>query len=666
MYRNKEPKVFDSADDLINEYHSLYGDNFKIDYQFFLKQLYAKNELMTNHQVDRFIKKMIKGKSRSLLTYGYYNNIDVLNVLTERHLLTEKQVTSIITCMIGFPPSFKWVDNLTLLGYKLLNKQRDKLIALGYKIGVDLILNKETSNIDELNSICSSKDFDLGKMETFLKKFKIVPQLSTIEILVNKINSNNNKDTDFHLAIEKMIEYGFPLSFAFVEKIFRKINLKLFANYIDKLFTEGHIKLLSDIDFMFKAYEVTNNFSPTVVILTNIDYMISLFLNKNIPLNGGDQYLKLLMTRIDKHEKDKKFDLKLMKKENELDYDNKMEEYKKNIDQYYYRIYTYDAKLVLNKYFDVAIKLIQASSNPLELLEHACLVSDRLIFDILIDKLNKFTEKCVSNVCSSGSSFMLQILLNMKALPTLECLKSIHCDNNIMFDLLLKNGLPINRDTIEISLTKGLYISNLQDYGYQPASELYEICYKHDRFPYQYISQLKTNSSLNMDIRLAIKENPLKETNTKGNKTSKEANLKITDDEIIQKIKDNNIIPDYMMYGHAVSSGKTKLVEYFEKEYGMKPNLDALILIENVTSRRNYLERIISCHNISQDIITTTAKIKSLDIANVKKENDANVKEEDAVNVNENAKKASGKKTKLLIKGKTKPKPKTKELVANN
>ena len=649
MYRNKnEPKVFDTTDDFINEYYSLYGDNFKLDSLAFFKQLHARNELMTNHQVDRFIKKMITGKSRSFLMYSCYRNIDVLNMLTERHLLTEKQVTSLITCMSGYtPPSFKWVDNLTLLGYKLPDKQRDKLIVLGYKMGVDLILNKETSNIDELNSICSSKDFDLVKMEAFLKKFKIVPQLSTIEILVSKINPHNSKDTDINLAIEKMIEYGFPLSFAFVEKIFRRINLKLFEGYIDKLFTEGHIKLLSDIDFMFKAHG-NNIFNSEVVIITNIDYMLSLFSNKNIPLTGADQYLKLLMTGIEKHTDDRQ--------------PKKMEESKKNIDQYYYKSAKCDAKLVLNKYFDVAVKLIQASSNPLELLEHACLVGDRLIFDILIDKLNKFTEKCVSNVCSSGSYDMLQILFNMKALPTLECLKSMQCDNNFIFDLLLKNGLPINKDTIEISLTKGLHISNLQDYGYQPARELYEICYKHNRFPREYISQLKTNPSLHMDIRLAINDNLVQyPTNTKGNKSSKEEKLNITEDEIIQKIKDNNIVPDYMMYSHAVSTEKTKLVEYFETEYNMKPNLSALILIDDVTSRRDYLERIISCHNISQDIITTTAKIKSLDVVNVKEE-----EEEAVVNVNENTKKASGRKTKLLVKAKTKPKSKSKELVENN
>lgn len=581
--KNKVIKEINSIDEILNTNYSLYGSNFLDDCDSFLTKLYSKDEILTSQQVDSLIRKMIKGRSRSLLNYYGYKNIAVLNKLTEKHMLTEKQVGSIISCIKNNTDSFKWIDNLIILGYQLADKQRDKLITLGYKAGIDLILKKGTSCIEELNSICSSVEFNLEKVETFLKKFNIIPAISTVEILIQKLSisatnyygsyaAQNKQKSDFEFVIKKLIEYKLPPCIEVIEKLYKFIDFYQIPQYIDKLFNTNFINDLSDIAFMF------DHQSHLLIPMGNIEYMLTKCEQYKIHLNP--KYLKPLMIGINKSAEPTGLYQSII-----------------NIKTYTHIKFIYDSQIILEPYYNIIDKFLQVSKgSELELLEHACYVSDRLVFDILINKSIEFTEKCVSNTCASHSINMLKILFNMKGLPNLDCVKSLTGNDNSnvqVFNLLLANGLPINIETIEVAFTKGLYISNLEDYGFKPDLDLYKICYKYNNFPNVYVIQLEKNSSIDMDIRLAI---------AGGLSTKK------TEEEIIDLIKTRNILPDYMMYGQAIINYKHKLVEYFENEWKMKPNLDALVLINDLSYRQQYLKRIIDCHNIKQDIITTFAE----------------------------------------------------------
>lgn len=590
MYgRNRDPNI-KSIDDILKKKYSIYGSQFSEDSELFFKNLYSKNELLTPKQTDSFIKIMIRGKSRSLLRFGGGKTIIALNRLTERHILTSGQVSLIINCIINYnDQSFKWVDNLILLGYQLSDLQRDKLIAIGYQAGIDLILNKETSTIDDLNGICNSIDFNLDKIDIFFKKFGIIPTLKTLDIVISKfcpelssVSYGESKfRQNFELAVKKLIEYKLVACVEVIHKIYKFIDLSSISDYIDQVFNSNPNKIydMSVIGFMF------NREAHSVIAISNVKYILSKC--KQYSINIDLIYLKQLMIAINKYNKD-----------NMGGYDQVFD-----IKKYTYVGYIFESQKVLEQYYSIINKFLEVSKDlDMELLEHASYISDRLVFDILINKINKFTDKCVSNACSSGSVDILNTLFNMKALPTLDCVKSLSSYNHIdIFNLLLKNGLPINTDTIEAAFIKNIYISNLEDYGYKPDLVLYEICHKYRIFPWVYILQLENNLSVQMDIRLAIKNYEKK---------------CLPDNQIIDLIKLRNIIPDLMMYTEAVISNKSDLVEYFENECNMKPNLDTLILIENLSMRREYLKRIIECHNIKEDIISTVARPKSVEIKN--------------------------------------------------
>jgi len=246
---------------------------------------------------------------------------------------------------------------------------------------------------------------------------------------------------------------------------------------------------------------------------------------------------------------------------------------------------------------------------------------------------------------------MLKILFNMKALPTVECVKllGVYYNNNInnqleIFNALLRNGLPVNLEIIEAAFLKGLYIPNLEDYGFKPDLELYKICYKYKNFPNVYVSQLEKNPSVDIDIRLTI-----------ADKAS--TNKQKTEEEIIDMIKLRNIVPDYMMYGQAVCNNKIKLIDYFENEWNMKPNLDTLVLIDVLKSRHEYLERIIKCHNIQQSAITTVAVPKQVEIVAVPKQVEIVAKVESTVEeIKEDKEQSKTKSKKIIVRSRQNPK----------
>ena len=578
-FNNNNYNALLTIDEIIaKSYGSRYNNIYFItDCERTLTSMYAKNETLTMSQLDSLIKKMIKGRSSSLVQYDCHNYSNkVLNKLTERHMLTEKQISSLLLCMTSREMAYIWVDNLIVAGYKLSSKHLDTLISLGYRAGISLLLKNETATISDLNSICNSVNLDINNLEQFLKKFKIIPTIETINILVTKFgsayvpaNQTDDKYNKLITAVKKLIEYKLDQNVAIINNLFSVCYLNQFDDYINQLFENGIICSLNDIAPMFEKQ------SHELHKITNIKYMLTKFQDRNIILNPI--YWNKLMTQI------------VCAPSNWIE--PKCNSYKYSNTN---SCNTYaDCKI----YFEICEMFLNFANPSVESLEAACLVADRMSFDMLINKLNKFSDQCVINVCAASATGMLNILINMKALPTLDCLKAIPINDNTIFQILLKNGLPLNYETLEAAFIKNLYVSNLSDYGITPGIELYRICYKYKKYPYEYTMQLDKNPSVNMDIRTAIDDVI----------TSKQK----SQTEIIEMIKSRAIIPDYMMYGLAVISKKHELVTYFEQVWEMKPNLDTLVLIDDLYSRQQYYERIIKIYNIPEDIKITVAKIQS-------------------------------------------------------
>lgn len=591
--RNNEPVVED-IDQLLAIQYTPYGTkNIFRDLENILDKMYKNDELLTAKQLDDLVKKITVGKSRSLLHY-HSHKCNTLNKLTERHLLTEKQINAIIPCIVkyDYENKFKWVDNLQLLGYNLTEKQCAELIKAGYNAGIDLIVQKNTTvSNEEIKTVCISAldNNDFVKLRQFLKKFNVTPDLSIVDALILQYQKTKyhydpygNKASNLSGMILILLEHGLPMNTELLEKLFKVINFHNLLNKINELFIKGKINFLEDIKFMFVP-------DHSSLILTNLQYIIKFFVNNNIPLDVS--YLKNLM-----HENYLVYHAEpLIKSVHKKTLDkpaSSVSEYKykkcyeMNCINYYIQIL---------ELFDI-VNGNYSKEKLMELLEHACLISDNLMFDILIKKLNIFTNKCVSNLCASGSGAMLNKLFNMKAIPTIECVMSINIANNIednkkIFTKLLENGLPINIQTIECALTKNLYIPNLEEYGYKPDIELYKLCYKYQKFPIEYINQLEKNPDLHMELRKLI--------DNSRSDYSKE--------QIIEYINNFGVKPDYMMYGIALRNKNESLVAYFENEWKMKPSLDALLLISDPISKHKYLQRIVDCHKIESSAVISEA-----------------------------------------------------------
>ncbi|AYV81424.1 MAG: hypothetical protein Harvfovirus33_2 [Harvfovirus sp.] len=591
-------KDIEGIQDILTWGYRYYDSTFAQDCVKLFKILEDKGEHLTDKEIELFVRKLTLGKTKSLIGRNSIY-VEGLSALTKKHLLTDKQINTIIGC---FNPknitslSFKWVDNLILQKYELSSKTRNTLIALGYTAGIDIILNQNESNIDEFNAICNMKEINIEKIQAYVKKFKIVPTLDSVDIIVgNYVAHQNNpygygynygqavkaqKDELEHLLkiIEIFTAGGLEVSLEFIVKIIKYMPLDRINDYVEKLFTMNVVRSGDDISVLI------NSQNHNVMVMNNLVFVFGKCVKYKISL-GLNVLRGMLIATYIYVAPGVVGDVGISDKINPL--------------KYFYRG-GHLGNEIMPKYFGVINLFLENSTDEiseLELLEHACLISDRLVFDILLKRLGKFTSKCLINACASGFTEMLQVFFNMKALASIECLEVIPHGSIVLFTLLLNNGLPVNLKTIEVAMLKGLYIDNLSDnYGFQADVELYKLCHRLSLFPENYVVQMKNVAEINMDVRYMIVE-------------------ELTDDgvkAVIKIIEDRGIVPDSMMYDDALEMGIYALVKYFEEEWGMKLNLTSILRICSLSERMKYLDVLVNGGIISKDVVTTKAVLRNV------------------------------------------------------
>ena len=119
-----------------------YSDKLCNDCKIMFQDLAFTNRLLDHKQIDKFINMITKGKSKALVAQRYYgtNNIEILNMITEKHSLKEKQISKIMDCFVSQMNDFTWIENLVKHGCEFNEKQKVFLIINGYKAGIDYIL----------------------------------------------------------------------------------------------------------------------------------------------------------------------------------------------------------------------------------------------------------------------------------------------------------------------------------------------------------------------------------------------------------------------------------------------------------------------------------------------------------------------------------------------
>ena len=583
--RREAEKAINSVDDIINHSYSRWSHDQLIND---IIKLYNKGVLSSTDE-DKLITFLCKGLSQSYIG----RNSDRLMAELTKHLILEKNVTKIIKCC-GKHSKYEWIDNLIKLGYKLTEKQQAEIVINGYKKGLKLILDQDIATYNDLETICKSSPITIANLDKFLDKFKLVPNITHLNIaiksnnLTGKIFTTQNKSFESEIYLDNLIicflNHGMEFTVELLLFVMNKVILHPTQNIQLHTFTETLFsnKIITSLQIFNELYS-----SKTDIFLNNICVIYELADRYN--LEHDTNIFQKIITQ--SHCVNNVY-IKGM-------YSNYPSEHDKR----------YGINMMTCIDYFLKINYIPTITD----LELACDLGDELSFDKIYAKLNTFTDKCLIGACKSGSTNILNKLFSMKAIPNDECVKVIpnlpHI-NNFILNILLQNGLLVNHSIIELCLKKNMIINILDDYGINYDLELYKICHKYNSFINVYIDKIKLNTidpNIHYELRYKIKYQNNNE------------------NVIIEQIKKINYADD-MMYDDAVVSNKYLVINYLETNWGLKPNLKTLALIPNIIDRMNYLEKLKGLGIIIEQVFETVASVPVNNIIiNPVNENNINV-----------------------------------------
>lgn len=555
------------------------------NYHDYFHNLSLNNQLLTTDQLDKLIKILSK---KSLFVKKYNKIVVILKSLTDKHVLSVEQVDTVLSAYDNKKDYnscyFESIDNLLKNGYQLTDQQIDILCHYKYENVQTLIINKDNGSLNDLNRLCLSltsyKNYT-NVIKSFIDKYKIVPDASTVNCLLQKYNNNepNNYIDKFTInIINILIDAGLVVNMDVFKQIYGLLDYSKMLNHVEKLFVETPITSLSEINFVFDVLKYIK------LTGTNCDNLLN-YLN----------IISVILKLAEKHNCN--FEIECLYKFIIPFYfwNDKLNMRALNSYIYIFGYNTYDSILdeIRKTYTFIIEKFMTRNNNDKKkiypLLEHVCKQYDELGFDIIINRINGFSNKCVLIACSKGSEHMLTKFINMKFIPTIEHARLLPLYAKSTFICLISNGLKVNNEIIELGFKKYIYIDNLQIYDYQTGIDLYKLCYKYDVFPDTYITQLRNNPDVHIDLRLNIYY-----CDSTKKKIGKIKKSKFIDSEAdtIKYIETKSVVVDQMMYDHAVVANKPELVAFFEQKHNMKPNYDALIRIPDFETRRIYLEKL--------------------------------------------------------------------------
>lgn len=582
MYGRRVQQVI-TIDDLINkDYYYYYNSDLNDDLCRILKEMYKVGQTLSEAQLESVRQKLMNGYGkRRALNYST-GCWEALELITKRHTLSDAEITAILTIA---PSNWAWLDNLIANGKVINKKQMTKAMSLGYAAGITLLMTQPTAKLSDLNGILKigpgkstlEQEFN-DKIKAFIDKFKLKPDATTFDVLEPEMWAFPEW---CRKLVVILIEYNPDPKPEIFIKLNKIIGLDKISTYVEKYFSS---KIIDSKTIESCCSDVENSHD-----LENITWILEQA--KKYSMRIEPACLEKLSTKT-KYNKD-------------LNNLFGLADVRANISSCVYS----SIPIKSEKYVDI-IEWFLTNSLDTEsinkMLEVACEKGDQILFDILIEKATCISDACLENTCGS-SKILFDKLINMKCLPTIGCVDNITTYNPangvVVLDDLLSNGLGLNLEVIKRAMANGIYISNFEQMGYVPDIELYRAMYELGIYPEVYLEKLKTNPSLNMDIRESIR--------TFGSKSTGKYILK-TEEEIIKQIKLRNIVPDDIMYTHSIENTCGDLIKYFEDEWGMKPNITSLVKISDYTEREKYFKRLLELYSsvIPQEVLVTSPVIK--------------------------------------------------------
>ncbi len=175
--------------------------------------------------------------------------------------------------------------------------------------------------------------------------------------------------------------------------------------------------------------------------------------------------------------------------------------------------------------------------------------------------------ECLKEACTRKDYLMIDKILQYRITPTKECLDNVfanggynhysgrvyenpHCKNIAsIIDLLIANGYQLTYDDVLTALTKGLYINDIERFGFEFDDRLLETCAAYSYYPYPDLPLKHTIKCLEIEC-------------------GKSGNL-----PAIRKLVKQGVLPNMTCLENACNHKSNKsVVEYLINKCDMRPN----------------------------------------------------------------------------------------------
>lgn len=413
---------------------------------------YHKNGI-TDKEYDNLIKILCSGKNSPVLTknviYDYFTSYDEIFInLFKLKIPTEKQLDNIINCAINIDvDTYIWVDHLVKVNYIFSKKQELLLLKLGYVNHIDKCDINENNKLD---SLLKSKHLvqNIKLFESIVTKYKIQLTNDHFKIVIESILSVDLKPEQLLDIINKMMELGLVLDTNSLE-IYVDCVADQMCDYMYTDLTELVLAQCIMTDEIFNKILGLHEYGFIQHILDNgyipkDNIFLLIDWNKYYNITGSKNFM------------------------NEL----------------------------TNKY---NIKL------TIEIMEYACSLSCRDLFELCMDHKIVPTIECLYKICSFGSlnEIIIETIIDQKILPDEKCMILLTQNDNVNADiisLLLHNGAPLTYTIIENIFDRYMVdiLDNIviDDYGINYDEKIYELCHKYMSYHDKLINKLAINKNM--------------------------------------------------------------------------------------------------------------------------------------------------------------------------
>ncbi len=507
-------------------YNNTHYNEFIKDTRNLFTYLKNNNIILSQKEIDSYIMKCTKNKRNSIINLSDYTTgkndvMEPINLLTEYYTLTKKQVKRILesnTCM----KTLKWIDNLIKYGYVFDQNEFTSI----FDISVNENILEYCHKLNLLNASMFNKyirkykrELNQTKIYDILNHYSIVIDSETIKILFLEYNMMHELDNlKKYGSVSNDILYNIIIDYFYSYKYRSDELIMVHNNLLKTINNETNAN-----DFFRKLLFYTDNFR-NINILRDLETIIKLLINKNIIPSKENIYFLLNIYSNSQDNLDSLYDIFFIK----LDY--------KPDEQF--------CDLICKK------------------------KNEKLMKYLISKNLFLTTINSINYACITPSQYIIEQLINMKCVPTMECFKFLPSvlQPDIM-DLLFIGGLPFSVDVLAECYKKSKHV--FKDlHGLKCDDSMYYAFYNNFGYceSYPYFD--------NKCDKIILRNNF----------------CDATVNELEQFINEKNILPDQFCYDISIFNNNRSAKLWLEETYGFKPTYLTLILSNDKVIRTEIVE----------------------------------------------------------------------------